>query len=182
MERFEARKASVKTAEVPAPRRSKSRRLKAASKPEFSEKSRVFMYEMSELFCKILPRFSELMDNDLSKLLILQAVGAANVQRLMASSQRGPYESIDVRIPPELQVPSNALSIADATGLPRETVRRKLKELLASGFVVEDDRGGYRLKPGRLQVDDLQAIYYAYFKAMVEVMEACLEAKLIDVE
>jgi len=163
------------------PRRSK-RRLKIASQSEFREKSRVFLYELSECFCKVLPAYSQHVQNDLAKLLIVHALGASNIQRLMATTQRVPYESVDVRIPGELQVPSNALSIADSTGLPRETVRRKLKELMAAGLVMEDSRGGYRLKPGSVQTEELQAAFYASFKAMMTVMEACLDANLVEVE
>jgi hypothetical protein len=158
------------------------RRLKIATRPEFSEKSRIFVYEMSELFCKILPLYSQQLQNDLAKLLIAHALGASNVQRLMASPQRAPFESMDTFIPPELQVPANALSIADSTGLPRETVRRKLKEMLAAGLVVEDARGGYRLKPGSVQTDELLAIYYTTFKGMAEVMAACIDAGLVELE
>lgn len=163
-------------------RRTRRRQLKIATASEFTEKSRIFVYEMSELLCRILPAYSQHMQNDLSKLLIVNALGAANVQRLMATPQREPYESMDVRIPPEMQVPANALSIADSTGLPRETVRRKLKELAVAGLIVADERGGYRLMPGALQTDQLQAAYYASFKAMMEVFDACLDAKMVEVE
>ncbi|MEN3976995.1 hypothetical protein [Emcibacter sp. SYSU 3D8] len=183
MERLHDGKAqSRSSAETASPARRGKRRLKIASQPEFREKSRVFLYELSECFCKVLPTYSQHVQNDLAKLLIVHALGASNIQRLMATTQREPYVSIDVRIPAELQVPSNALSIADSTGLPRETVRRKLKELVTSGMVMEDKRGGYRLKPGAIQTEELQAAFYASFKAMMAVMEACVDANLVEVE
>src|SRR5688500_2560654 len=91
-------RASTETA-LPS-RRAKSR-LKIASQSEFREKSRVFLYELSECFCKILPAYSQHVQNDLSKLLIVHALGASNIQRLMATTQRVSYESVDVRIPAE---------------------------------------------------------------------------------
>ena len=45
----------------------------------------------------------------------------------------------------------NAFSIAEATGIPRETVRRKLKELVARGVLMEKERGRYVMAPGFLQ-------------------------------
>ena len=165
----------------PSSRRGK-RRLKMATPSEFREKSRVFLYELSECMCRVLPSYSEHVQNDLAKLLIVHALGASNIQRLMGTPQRSAYESMDERIPAEMQVPSNALSIADSTGLPRETVRRNLKELTAAGLVIEDPRGGYRLKPGSVHTHELQAIYYSRFKAMMTIFEACLEAKLIEIE
>lgn len=184
MDRLQDGKAALSraSADATAPSRHAKRRLKIASPAKFREKSRIFVYEMSECLCKVLPSYSQHMQGDLAKLLIVHALGASNIQRLMAGSNRTPYESMDARIPPDMQMPSNALSIADSTGLPRETVRRKLKELLASGLVIADERGGYRLKPGAVQAEELQDIYYASFKSMMAVFEACLDAKLVDME
>lgn len=50
-------------------------------------------------------------------------------------------------IGPERQRPLNTQSVADATGLPRETVRRKLKILIREGVLIEKD-GGFIYKPG----------------------------------
>lgn len=161
-------------------RRVRRRRLKLAGPEEFSDKSRVFMYQMSEMLCRILPAYNNYFQGDMAKFLLVNALAAANVQRLMGSPLSQDYESIGTRVPADLQVPANALSLAESTGMPRETVRRKLKELLASGMLVEDERGGYRLRPGALQAEALLGIYFANFKAMADVMEACLEAGLID--
>jgi DNA-binding GntR family transcriptional regulator len=37
--------------------------------------------------------------------------------------------------------PTNAFSISQATGIPRETVRRKIDKLEKKGWVVKNDRG-----------------------------------------
>ena len=37
--------------------------------------------------------------------------------------------------------PTNAYSISQATGIPRETVRRKIDKLQQKGWVVKNDRG-----------------------------------------
>ena len=46
---------------------------------------------------------------------------------------------------PELQRrllrPCNALSISNATGIPRETVRRRVKTLCELGLIDQDERG-----------------------------------------
>ena len=44
-------------------------------------------------------------------------------------------------LPPSLQKFTRARAISDATGLPRETVRRKLKALVADGRLAEEDDG-----------------------------------------
>jgi len=37
--------------------------------------------------------------------------------------------------------PTNAFSISEATGIPRETVRRKIDKLQKKGWIVKSDRG-----------------------------------------
>lgn len=39
--------------------------------------------------------------------------------------------------------PCNALSLSDATGIPRETCRRKVRELLRRGMIRRHPKGGY---------------------------------------
>jgi hypothetical protein len=166
----------------PAGRRGRRRALKVASPDEFDAKSRVFMYGMAEMLCRILPAYNEFFHGDMAKLLIVNAVAAANVQRLMATLEGQVYDSLESRIPAERQVPANALSIADATGMPRETVRRKLKELVAAEILMVDARGGYRLKPGAIQTPELAEIFLANFRAFADLMERCLDAGLVEVQ
>ncbi|MBI1181063.1 MAG: hypothetical protein GC201_10930 [Alphaproteobacteria bacterium] len=165
----------------PATRR-RRRRLRVAPSEEFEAKSRVFMYEFCELLCKVLPGYGQMFRGDLAKVFILLALAAANVQRLMASQQRGAFEAMKERVPGELQTPVNALSVAEATGLPRETVRRKLKEMITSGAVVEDERGGYRLRPGTFQQEQMTELYFASFRAFAKAADVCLEAGLLEVQ
>jgi predicted transcriptional regulator len=61
------------------------------------------------------------------------------------------FGNFENRIGTEGQRPVNALTISQATGIPRETVRRKLKLLLERGVIVEKTRGGYVMKPGFIQ-------------------------------
>ena len=69
----------------------------------------------------------------------------------------------------------NATSIASASGIPRETVRRKLKRLLKLGFIVEKGRARYVVKPGLLQQPDWQAAFTRGIQQTVLFMNECLE-------
>jgi DNA-binding IclR family transcriptional regulator len=69
----------------------------------------------------------------------------------------------------------NATSIASATGIPRETVRRKLKHLLKLGVIVEKGRARYVLKPGVLQEPERQAAFARGIQQTVLFMNECLE-------
>jgi hypothetical protein len=52
-------------------------------------------------------------------------------------------------IPDEARIWMSALRISDVTGIPRESVRRKLAQLLAKGWVEHNRSQGWRLSGGR---------------------------------
>lgn len=75
------------------------------------------------------------LDND--DLLILLNIALGNVQRFMRNvTERGSFLA-NVGIPQDAIVPISRRAIARATGLPRETVRRRVDRLIAAGLLVE---------------------------------------------
>lgn len=43
--------------------------------------------------------------------------------------------------------PCNAFSLSEATGIPRETIRRKIQDLLQKGWIRKHSTGGYVIEP-----------------------------------
>jgi biotin operon repressor len=74
----------------------------------------------------------------------------------------------------------NAASIAAATGIPRETVRRKLKRLLALGYIIEKGRAHYVIAPGTLQQPDRQAVFDRTFRQLTLFLNDMLEKGLLQ--
>ncbi len=79
----------------------------------------------------------------------------------------------------EGQRPVTAMSISQATGIPRETVRRKLKLLLARGVIVEKTRGGYVFKPGFVQKPENLAIIEHAMRDALHFMNGCVKLGLV---
>ena len=80
-------------------------------------------------------------------------------------------------LPPEEHHPVSARAIAEATGLPRETVRRKIAALVAEGFLAQDSRG-VRTTPGLLDQrgnDLFVAQTSREIKRMTQAMETMLQ-------
>lgn len=163
------------------PRVSK-KRLIPASRDKLDEKSRVFAYEFGILLCELLPRYQAVFQSDFAKVLIVHAIGIASVSRLMSRPDAADYDGLGKQVPADLQVPVNALSIAESTGIPRETVRRKIKEMIADDILVEDPRGGYRVKPGKLQEKAALDIYYQHLLTLTTLLNRCVEAGIITIE
>jgi hypothetical protein len=89
--------------------------------------------------------------DDLDTAAIAETVGIAALEAEMRDpafrEAFGDYEKV---VGTERQRPVNALSVSASTGIPRETVRRKLKALVEKGVLAEKD-GGYIYKPGNVQ-------------------------------
>ncbi len=79
-------------------------------------------------------------DDDLETILVYLTVAAASTARhlrdpaLLANLDGGP-------LPDALHRPTSGRAVAEATGLARETVRRRIDALVASGRLVRDARG-----------------------------------------
>jgi predicted transcriptional regulator len=79
----------------------------------------------------------------------------------------------------EGQQPVNALTIAAATGIPRETVRRKLKLLLERGIVTEKSRGAYVMTPGFIQREENQVRVERAMRDSLQFMNDCIKLGLV---
>lgn len=71
-------------------------------------------------------------DGDLTLCLVLGEIASRNTERFY--DERRGYQMVHPGTPRQL-LPCNALSISDVTGIPRETVRRKLAKLVDLGWI-----------------------------------------------
>jgi hypothetical protein len=88
--------------------------------------------------------------HDYEAILIYWSVLVASVGRYLRNDDQTKLIEIDgAPLPEEEHHPVSARAIAEATGLPRETVRRKIAVLVAEGYLAQDSRG-VRTRPGLL--------------------------------
>lgn len=100
-----------------------------------------------------LPHLIELyrrFDGDLALPIVLGEIAVRNLQGVFQMRLDAPYEVLNLsaervfkerRYTEEHFRPANALSIAAATGIPRETVRRKVEKLIARGWITRNAQG-----------------------------------------
>lgn len=101
-----------------------------------------------------------LFDGDVVKSLVAGVVAQANLQHLARNAEQARrWGGMDSLAPAELRRPISAYAVASALEVPRETVRRKVKQLIASGFLREQSGG--------LVVDAQQAATPQGLQAMV---------------
>ncbi len=96
----------------------------------------------SRLFSNHLRKLYSDFDGDLVMALVFSEVAMRNMSRvlpLLAAQRRRPampLEAILKQVEKEMVMPCNALSIAEATGIPRETARQKIAKLEKKGWVM----------------------------------------------
>jgi hypothetical protein len=118
-----------------------SRAPKVNPKADLAVLTRLELYFSLRLVTRTMRRFAELVDHDYDMLMIffivvescLQAIivfGGANAD--FATMEKGYLESVSLGL--------SALTIGETTGIPRETVRRKIKTLVDLGLLATSDK------------------------------------------
>lgn len=143
---------------------------------ESSGNSRLFIFMIGNFLHRIERERRGLYDGDLDLALVAEIIGTAAIEPGMRDAAfREQYRTFASIIGIEGQRAVNATSIASASGIPRETVRRKLKRLLELGLIVEKGRAHYVTKPGSVQRPEQQAAFARGIQQTVLFMNECLE-------
>jgi hypothetical protein len=104
----------------------------------FRESYPRFQYALVEFIAAHLADVSRVFEGDLQQPLILAVLGQRRLEWRAAAERLGGGD-------PGWTPAMAASRIADVTGVPRETVRRKLKLLAARGWIEQGADGGWTL-------------------------------------
>lgn len=99
-----------------------------------------YQYHFVEFFTEHLADCSRVFGGDLQLMLVLALMGQMHLHALVAQKQNPDHRAQIVR-----DQKITASRIADASGIPRETVRRKLSKLEKLGWVEQEGSGAWRL-------------------------------------
>lgn len=110
--------------------------------------SRTVAHFIAEFMLRAAESVSRQFENDYEAAILFLAISTRNTQIVMNDPVlRQKYGSYSTRIPLDLSTPVSRLALARSTGLPRETVRRKVAYLIKREFVVEDSKKMLRVNP-----------------------------------
>lgn len=104
---------------------------------------------MNHFLMRYLNSIYQEFDGDLALVIVLGEIAHHNVSRLYSSQGPLPPSGSTNYDAPEFYAnlePCNAFSLASATGIPRETVRRKMNQLVKRGWL-EIRADGARIRP-----------------------------------
>lgn len=87
---------------------------------------------------------------DLEAIWILTVIGHETMRPWILDPALAKKHMTDAQVPEEVRGSISRLMVADRTGLPRETVRRRIAELCETGLIARDDKGNVRFTADRV--------------------------------
>jgi hypothetical protein len=124
-------------AAAPASREARATSYEAA----FRERYPLYQYHAVEFLCEHLAHCSRVFGGDLQQMLILAVMGQVHLRSYLDMAPDGTMHPRELPLHPAI----TASRLADVTGIPRETVRRKLALLERRGWIEQDAGGSWRL-------------------------------------
>jgi hypothetical protein len=109
--------------------------------------SRAVAHYVAEFILRCAESVSAAFDHDYEAAILFLTISNRNSEKVMSDpALRQKYGSYTTTFPDEHLLLINRMALARATGLPRETVRRKVARLIERGWVIELP-GGLRARP-----------------------------------
>lgn len=145
-------------------------------------KSMVFSLAFNEFYVEMSRMVTQRFDGDIDRFFILAAISVASVAQVMSDEDKArKYASIDRRIEEDYAY-IKLLPLAEITGLPRTTVRRKVGKLMEMGYVERDPVRGYRVTKGSMaDCPQLRAIFEAQLALVLRLFNVLLGGSLIEI-
>lgn len=134
-------------------------------------KSRVVAIRLASLTLRCMENWAKIAGG-YDEAMILVAVVAITSERLVRAGLPAPLENLKEPLPPEMLGTCNIASIASATGINRETARRKVAALIESGLLDQPTRGNVRFPVGRLQQNAILELVRAQLAAFSRAADA----------
>ena len=104
--------------------------------------ARLIAYHVAEYILRSAETISQAFEHDYETAILFMAISNRNAQFAMEDPElRQRYASYSDPIPTEIATPISRMALARSTGLPRETVRRKVGKLIKKGWVIETKDG-----------------------------------------
>lgn len=104
--------------------------------------SRIIAHFVTEFILRTAEGVSDVFDHDYEAAILFLTISVRNGEKAMNDPKlRELYGSFKETIPAEHALFVSRMALARATGLPRETVRRKVAKLIARGWVEEHPEG-----------------------------------------
>lgn len=150
-------------------------------------KSRIAFLTLTALNLRIMDNWRQTQSAVLGRVLdyestmITLAVVAISSEHLTRGNLEPELQSLTIEWPHERFKKCNVASIAETTNLNRETVRRKVAQLVKSGVFIREDDGGIHLAPGITQNQEVLSIVKSHLRAVEKAVNGLIREKVFRV-
>lgn len=117
---------------------------------------------------------------DYERTMILGAIITISTEKLLRAELEPKLGSLTSPLPSEMLSTCNTSSIAAAVGLNRETVRRKVNELIADELVVRNHGGGLQIGPDLLELPILREALQAQLELLRRTVNLLANLRVIE--
>jgi len=118
---------------------------------------------------------------DMDQAIVAGMVAIGSIEHMIRQPAfREAYGDVGVIVGVEGQRGVNAFSVAQATGIARATVRRKLQDLVARGIVMEKERGRYIMTPGFVQRPENAAAIDQVIRHFLQLMNESVSLGVVQ--
>ena len=142
---------------------------------------RVAGLALAEMTLRLMENWRDGMpDNDSA--LIGAAVVAINVGRFSRGRFDPSLKSLEQHFPPDKLTFCNVASIAAATGLNRETTRRKVQRMIEIGFIVREADGNLRFDTAMVGTERMHAVLESQLEVVRRAATDLLEEGIFELD
>jgi hypothetical protein len=119
--------------------------------------------------------------SDFDKAMILVSVVAITSERFTRAGLEEELKTLETPLPLDALAPCNVSSIAAATGLNRETTRRKVNALIEEGYLVRSEEGVISFTPGHFQQNYIHELVRSQLDSLVRTANDLIRDGTLDV-
>ena len=119
---------------------------------------------------------------DTDSALIVLATLSVTMEKLTRSEIEPALRDLKRTMPPDRLTKCNVSGIAEATGLNRETARRKVNALVDSGILLRDNEGWLRVRPEYTRTVPTAALLKCHLETLVQASNEFLREKVVTPE
>jgi hypothetical protein len=146
--------------------------------PEVFEQNRAFItLVMNDFFLSYLLRVYHAFDRDIVMAVVLGTIAHHNVRQFARRTGYDTHllsEALRTSRRKATQLlPTNAFSVSEATGIPRETVRRKIGSLAAKGWIRRNRQGDLFLTSRPMK--HFRSSHYQLMNDLLETVDRILQ-------
>ncbi len=144
------------------------------------DESRAVALDTAVAMLRLVEGYQEMFGTDVDRLMIMLAVGAITGERPVRGADAPDHVvRFGIPIPSSDMTRCTALAVAAATGLPRETARRKIQQMINDGLLRRDEPVGIRISEELLQSAEFQALVQRQAGEIARLANALLERGIL---